>query len=62
MSHAGNEELKEKIYEDLYEELGREPTQEEVENDIRYLHFIKIFRSGNISKIIFHIGGSTTSA
>ena len=30
MSHAGNEELKEKIYEDLYEELGREPTEDEV--------------------------------
>ena len=30
MSHAENEELKEKIYEDLYEELGREPTEDEV--------------------------------
>ena len=41
MSHAGNEELKEKDQEELYEELGREPTQEEVENDIRYFHFIQ---------------------
>ena len=37
MSHAGNEELKEKIYEDLYEEYGRPPTPEEVENIIRLL-------------------------
>ena len=34
ISHAGNEELKEKVYEDLYEELGREPTQEEVQKEL----------------------------
>tara|TARA_R100001082_G_scaffold102378_1_gene72435 strand:+ start:1938 stop:2054 length:117 start_codon:yes stop_codon:yes gene_type:complete len=34
MSHAGNEELKEKIIEDLYEELGREPTAEEVQKEL----------------------------
>ena len=37
MSHAGNEELKEKIYEDLYEEYGRPPTPEEVELYFRLL-------------------------